>query len=969
MNDYQQFCKPSMAAALNSVGLDKSFHKAKDQHIYYQDKQGQEHLVLDMLGGYGAVLFGHNNDELVNVAVSSLKGDIAFHNQFSLRQGAAELARELNPLLQQETSWNETFICAFASTGAESVEVAIKHAEFSRGLKLDNLQEQSLQAIEKAASLSNQPWHISDELKVEFPNLLKCENSDSIDNGLAFIKQWNKTVLNRPPLFIALKNAFHGKLNASIQMTHGEMYRQPFRRMGINSQFFTAQDLSPEMLQGLLNKEKTFVLMPKITKKGVSIEKRPCPLVAAILVEPVQGEGGVYSLSRDDAKALHLASQQLGSPIISDEVQSGCGRCGSFLAGSQIGLKPDYVVLSKALGGGIAKIGVVAIRQSQFCQGFDLLQSSTFGEDDLSSRIALNFIKQLTHNEGQVLSRVVERGNKLKSALTDLQQQYPDVITDIRGKGLLLGIELKDQSQASSLLLRSTAYQRALGYLLAGYLLNKHHIRIAPPASAGNVLRIEPCIKLSDANIQQFIDALSLVCQALRYQDTGYLLQYLLDDEGLNTNTSRVPQDFRPWYAYLSPDKQDIRPNDDKESIDADYKVAFINHLISSEWLTEIDPSLADFNSEQTNCLLDRLSFDRRVAPFPPVRIKSSTGATVDFSLFPINATSEQIGRMLEKGDLESLRDAVDERLAAARDEGYKIAGLGMFTSIITNNGKAVTTSGIKLTTGNALTVAMAAQAIEQALQQREAPVKQAAIIGAAGNIASVYSCLIAEYCDSILLIGSGRQGSIKRVQKTAYSLYQNALQELAQDINKASGLALAIKPFAEQQNWLADEQVNNPKIGESIYHWFEQNKQGNTFINISENVDDIQNADLIVCAANASDAFIDAKVLKQNAVICDIAVPHNISEQALKSRPDITCLRGGIVNTPNGESLDARARAYLNEGEVYACMAETITLGLDQATQHYSYGNISKSQVKHIQKQADKHGLRLAGNKETESM
>lgn len=949
MTKYQKFCKPTMAEALNSVGLDKSFHRAKEQYLYYYDQQQNEHKVLDMLGGYGAVLLGHNHTALKETAITGLQDDVAFHNQFSLRSGAAELAEMLNPILQRETSWKEDFICAFASTGAESVEVAIKHAEFSRGRKLDYLNEQMQQAVDKIKGELVIDWQLEDELS-SFEEEFK-----QAQDKLAFISSWNQTALNRSPIFIALKHAFHGKLNTSIQLTHGDMYRQPFRRMGMDCRFYEPQQLDKNSLINLLNEEQAFLFLPRIRGGIVTVEKVPYPLIGAILVEPVQGEGGVYSLNKDDSQALHFARKFVDCPLIADEVQSGCGRCGTFLAGSQIDLKPDYIVLSKALGGGIAKIGLVAIRESQFASGFDLLQSSTFGEDDMSSRVAMEFVRQL--ESGNVLDQVTTIGHTLKSQLQKLQFKYPDIITEIRGKGLILGIVIKDQVDALSVLLRSTAYQNALGYLFAGHLLVKHNIRVAPPASAGNVIRLEPNICLTEQDITDFINAFELLCLALRYQDTGYILHYLLADAD---DLLREPQDFRQWYQQVLPDHL---------AGEADYKVAFINHLISSDWLTEVDPSLARLTSAQCRELLDRISFDRRVAPFPPVRIKSKTGETVDFTLYPINATSEQIGELIEKADLEKIRAAVDERLAAARDDGCKIAGLGMFTSIITNNGKAVETSGIKLTTGNALTVAMAAEAIQIEVEKRQNTVKCAAIIGAAGNIASVYSTLISEYCSSLILIGSGREGSVKRVLKTAYLVYQTALTDLFELGDQATGLALALAPYAEAQHWLSSEQLNNKKIGEIIYNWFEQYQPENQFIKVSESLEPINQADLLVCAANASDAFIDAKLLKNKAIVCDIAVPHNLSEQALAQRPDIVCLRGGIVQTPHLESLDLRARAYLNQGEVYACMAETIVMGLEKYTEHYSYGNISKAQVKHILARATAHGLSLSGSKQTESM
>jgi len=232
-----------------------------------------------------------------------------------------------------------------------------------------------------------------------------------------------------------------------------------------------------------------------------------------------------------------------------------------------------------------------------------------------------------------------------------------------------------------------------------------------------------------------------------------------------------------------------------------------------------------------------------------------------------------------------------------------------------------------------------------------------------------VYCTLVAEYCDSLILVGSGRPGSAKRVIKTAELVYETALRELAEAPNDMYGLAQALLPFAIANDWLAPDFLAQEKLGKVIYHWFDTHPSALAPITVTENLSDIKEADLLVCAANSSEAFIEADHLKQDVLVCDIAVPHNLPDELLKQRPDIQCLRGGIVNTPNGESLDPRARAYLKAGEVYACMAETIVLGLEQYGDHYSYGNIDKHQVKRIKQFSDQHGLSLAGNKETESM
>ncbi|MGF1735840.1 aminotransferase class III-fold pyridoxal phosphate-dependent enzyme [Photobacterium satsumensis] len=956
MNHYLQYCKPSLSSALSSIGLDKTYHRAEGQYLYYSDSQGNEKAVLDLLGGYGAVLLGHNDPALKKQAIELLQADIPMHHQFSIRSGAGVLAEKLQPILRNETGWQEAFRCAFTSTGAESVEIAIKHSEMNRGHKLDLLSQQSERALDQimrawredpALSLS-----LSEAQEQSHPELA----ADCNDIVFNYIREHNALLLQQQPVFIALNHAFHGKLTTSIQLTHGEMYRQPFRRLGLRTEFVSIPQLAALCHGDAPWLEQPMLLLPKKTKQGWVIEEVAAPIVAAVLVEPVQGEGGVYALTEADAKILHRVRDILDCPLIADEVQSGSGRCGSFLAGSQIGLKPDYVALSKALGAGLSKLGVVAIRSGQYVDGFDILQSSTFAEDEMSCQLAAAYLDRLAEGEGRVLSTVRALGETLFSALKGLHQAYPDVIKDIRGKGLLLGIEFQPQDNAAAHLIRTSAYQGALGYLLTGHLLNEYGIRVAPPASAGSVIRIEPTILLTQQHIDELMYALDRVCLALRYQDTGYLVHFLAHDE---PHPTREPQDFRSWYASLGLDVDYSQP--------ADSKVAFVNHLISSDWLRQVDASLKHWTDEQCDELVRRFAFDKRVAPFAPVRVRSAKGQSVDFVLYPINATSQQISEQLEDNQLEPLRAAIDERLAAAKADGCSHAGLGMFTSIVMNNGKAAQTAGISLTTGNALTIAMAHEALLKAAAQRGSPQRSAAVIGAAGNIGSVYSLLAAEHWQQLILVGSGRQGSVKRLQKVAYQVYQAEWESLLATELPATGIAAVLQRYTDAIR-IRLQAMPDKVVGEVIFDWCQQHITDAPVL-ISTDLAVISQADTVICASNASDAFIDISTIQQNAIVCDIAVPHNLSDSALAARPDIRCIRGGIVQTPNNESLDPRVRAYLAEGQIYACMAETVVLGMEQYPTHYSYGNLTKAQVKWIAQRAREHGMKLGTVKVTESM
>ena len=179
-------------------------------------------------------------------------------------------------------------------------------------------------------------------------------------------------------------------------------------------------------------------------------------------------------------------------PLIVDEVQSGFGRTGTLLGQQSFQLQGDYYCLSKALGGGLMKIAATVIRASHYEKDFSYIHSSTFAEDDASCHIALSACSVCSQNDSAMLRDVNQKGEYLKASLLELKAAYPEVIADVRGRGLLLGFELHDQTGTSSLVQASAQYNDALGYIIAGYLLQFEALRVAPSGSNSNVIRLEP---------------------------------------------------------------------------------------------------------------------------------------------------------------------------------------------------------------------------------------------------------------------------------------------------------------------------------------------------------------------------------------------------------------------------------------------------------------------------------------------
>src|SRR5687768_6773821 len=156
------------------------------------------------------------------------------------------------------------------------------------------------------------------------------------------------------------------------------------------------------------------------------------------------------------------------------------GRTGRFLACEALGVSPDYIMLSKALGGGLAKISATLIRRDRHVDRFDVLHTSTYAEDDYSSAIALKALELL---DDAALATCRLKGERLRNGLRSLMAAYPDIIVDVRGRGLMVGVEFRRLLDDPSFLLRLLTNQDDLVFVLVGYLFNVHRIRVAPTLS------------------------------------------------------------------------------------------------------------------------------------------------------------------------------------------------------------------------------------------------------------------------------------------------------------------------------------------------------------------------------------------------------------------------------------------------------------------------------------------------------
>ncbi|NPA31492.1 MAG: acetylornithine/succinylornithine family transaminase [Chloroflexi bacterium] len=264
------------------------------------------------------------------------------------------------------------------------------------------------------------------------------------------------------PKIVAAKRGFHGRTLGALSATWKRAYRQPF------------EPLVPEFEHATFN---------KLDAWEQAVDDR----TAALLVEVVQGEGGVHPASAEFLTGLQRLARERGALLIVDEIQTGMGRTGKMFAFQHYGLEPDLVTLAKGLGGGVP-IGAVLIgpRVRALKPG---LHGSTFGGNPLAAAAALAVLDILERED--LPARAAEVGAYLRQGLARVSGP---VVRAVRGLGLMIGVEVR---------------QKAAPYLRA---LAERGI-LALPAGM-NVVRFLPPLTLTRAEADRILEAWAEVSQA-----------------------------------------------------------------------------------------------------------------------------------------------------------------------------------------------------------------------------------------------------------------------------------------------------------------------------------------------------------------------------------------------------------------------------------------------------------------------
>jgi len=268
-------------------------------------------------------------------------------------------------------------------------------------------------------------------------------------------------------------NSFHGKTYGSLSLTGRQVYRKNFGRM-LPGSAEVADFSTREILKAIT------------------------PETIGIIIEPVQGEGGIRVPPPGFLKELREFTRYWGLLLIVDEIQTGFGRTGKNFACEWEEIQPDILTLGKSLGGGVMPIGACLATEEVFSAFFEnpFVHTSTFGGNPLACAAALEAIRLLV--EENLADQARQKGDELMQHLKLVHREHRELIRNIRGKGLMIGLEF-EQAELAELTILSL---RQKGIITA-YALNNP-----------SVVRLEPPLLITSEQIQFFAQALETSLQA-----------------------------------------------------------------------------------------------------------------------------------------------------------------------------------------------------------------------------------------------------------------------------------------------------------------------------------------------------------------------------------------------------------------------------------------------------------------------
>ena len=418
-DNHLNYMNPQLPKVLKTLGFDKTYVRGEGAYLW--DEAGTRYL--DFLSGYGVFNLGRHHPVIVQTMKDMLDWKDANLVQFDCPHLLGELAKAL---VERVPHLDRVY---FTSTGAETVETAIKFAKAHT--KRDRI--------------------------------------------------------------LFLDHAFHGLTVGALSVNGNSEFRDGF---------------------GQLLHETTKIHLNDLDGLEKELKKKD---VAAFIFEPIQGKG-VFIPEPGFLKSAEELCRKYGTLTVADEVQTGMGRTGKFLACEHDGVTPDIVLISKSLSGGLVPTGAVISRDSIFKSVFSkmdkcVVHSSSFGKNSLSAAMGLATL-WVIDNEN-LMEKAHQHGNALMNGLRSLAPKY-EMLGEIRGRGCMIGIEFKSPKSMQLKMgwsLLHTLNKGLFPQLIIVPLMRDHQILTQTSGHNQDIVKILPPLVISDEDVKYFVESFEKVLQ------------------------------------------------------------------------------------------------------------------------------------------------------------------------------------------------------------------------------------------------------------------------------------------------------------------------------------------------------------------------------------------------------------------------------------------------------------------------
>ncbi len=355
-----------------------------------------------------------------------------------------------------------------------------RYLDFVQGIAVNSLGHSNEKLVKAINDQSKKLWHVSNAFNIPegerlakrlvdktFANSVIFQNSgaEATETAIKVARRYFYSIGKKQKTrILCIKNSFHGRTIAAIHASGSKKMTQGFGPKIPGFDHFEFGDHK---------------MLKKLIKKNT----------AAIMIETIMGEGGIKVIPNWCIKAIRKLCDQKGILLILDEVQCGIGRTGKFFAFEYANVKPDIVPIAKGIGGGFP-IGAVLMTKKVSKAMIPGTHGSTFGGNPLAMAVGNAVLDQINMN---LLKKVKKNSKYFISELNKLKIKYPKIIKEVRGVGLLIGLQLfKDQT-----------------YFINKLMKNK----LLTIRAAENVIRILPPLNVKKSEIDLALKIITKVCR------------------------------------------------------------------------------------------------------------------------------------------------------------------------------------------------------------------------------------------------------------------------------------------------------------------------------------------------------------------------------------------------------------------------------------------------------------------------